>query len=77
MHSRLHGVVLLDVQLGQLVVLEHTRLFNVTSRGLVHNGTHYHAFDGLVLRDRLPCARTSAMWTEKGARRVSNPKASS
>ena len=37
-HGRLHGVVLLDVELGQLVVLEHARLLDVAGRGLVHDG---------------------------------------
>lgn len=37
-HGGLDGVVLLDVELGQLVILEHARLLDVTGRGLVHDG---------------------------------------
>ena len=40
MHSGLHGVVLLDVKLGQLVVLEDARLLDITGGRLVHDGTH-------------------------------------
>ena len=36
-HRCLHAVVLLDVQLGQRVVVEHGRLTNVTEGGCVHN----------------------------------------
>lgn len=40
MHGGLDGVVLLDIKLGQLVVLEDAGLLDVTRRGLVDDGTH-------------------------------------
>lgn len=36
-HGRLHAVVLLDVQLGEGVVVEHGRLADVTEGGSVHD----------------------------------------
>lgn len=36
-HRRLHAVVLLDVQLGKGVVVEHRRLADITEGGSVHD----------------------------------------
>lgn len=36
-HGGLHAVVLLDVQLGERVVVEHRRLADVTERGSIHD----------------------------------------
>ncbi len=53
MHGGLDAVVLLDVQLGEGVVLERAGLLDITkSRGINHV-SYVETLDSLVLRDRL------------------------
>merc|ERR1719478_1414464 len=52
-NGRLHTVVLLDVNLGELVALDARGLLDVTQRRRLHNVAHNEALDRLVLRDRL------------------------
>lgn len=49
MDGSLHTVVLLNVKLGQLVVLKDTGFLDITGGGLVDDGTDQHALNGLVL----------------------------
>ncbi len=53
MDSGLDAIVLLDIELGEVVVIVHRSVADITQSGSINNVPHGKTLDSLVLRDGL------------------------